>query len=202
MHRPRSALTLATIALSWLMAAPAAAENNYPDPDSLLVNGSFNSTPTGANPIKGWTTKGTIRTERFGTRSFPNVAYSRKYQGGARYLSCHGGSWGSVTQVIDLPPNRDERTWRARFVVSQAGPLGSRVYVKLEALTANGSVLEEAHQTKTLDVTNHYKKSFTSIPMRPGTTRVRATLRLSPRKGSTRCRVVADTANLTIIRAS
>lgn len=202
MDRRRPALALVTLALSLLLAAPAGAENNYPDPDSLLVNGTFNSTPTQNAPIRGWAPSGTIRTETFGTRSFPNKAYGRKYRGGARYLSCHGGSGGSVTQEVDTPPNRAERFWRARFVVSQGGIQGSRVYVRVEALDSQGRVLEEAHQTKVLDVTNHYKKAFTSIPMRPGTTHVRVTLKLMPKKGATRCKVVADTANLTIIRAS
>ena len=94
------------------------------------------------------------------------------------------------------------RIWRARFVVSQGGIQGSRVFVRVEALDSQDRVLEEAHQTKVLDVTNHYKKAFTSIPMRPGTTHVRVTLKLMPKKGATRCKVVADTANLTIIRAS
>ena len=202
MDRRRPAIVLAALALSLLVGAPAGAENNYPDPDSILVNGTFNATPTQAVPIRGWTTNGTIRTERFGTRSFPYVAYGRKYRGGARYLSCHGGSGGSVTQVVGIPPNRDSRFWRAKFVVSQGGILGHRVTVKVEALSAGGTVLEEAHQTKALDVTNHYKKSFTSIPLRPGTVRVRVTLRLRPKVGATRCKVVADTANLTIVRAS
>src|SRR6186997_1116041 len=94
MHRRRPVLALATLALSLLMAAPVAgaATPNYPDPDSLLVNGTFNATPTATDPIPGWSTTGTIRVERFGTRSFPYPAYGRKYRGGARYLSCWGGS--------------------------------------------------------------------------------------------------------------
>ena len=58
------------------------------------------------------------------------------------------------------------------------------LFVRVEALDSQGRVLEEAHQTKVLDVTNHYKKAFTSIPMRPGTTHVRVTLKLMPKKGA------------------
>jgi hypothetical protein len=202
MHRRRPALAFVALALSTLVAAPAAAENNYPDKNSILVNGWFNAAPTSIASIKGWTTKGTIRTERFGTRSFPSRAYGNKYRGGDRYLSCFGGAGGAVTQKVAIPAGKDHRTWRARFQVSQGGVRGHRVLVMLEALDASGRVLEEAHQTKVLEVTNHYKKSFTSIPMRPGTTHVRATLRLRPKTGSTRCKVVADTANLVIVRAS
>lgn len=201
MGRRRTAIALASVALSMVVAAPAGAANNYPDPQSLLVNGTFNSTPTDEVPIRGWTTKGTIAAEGFGTRSFPNRAYSRKYRGGARYLSCWGGSGGSVTQVVDLPKGKDSKSWRAKFQVSQGGIRGHRVYVKVEALDAGGTVLNESHQTKALIVTNHYKKSFAGINLRPGATRLRVTLKLMPKKGSTRCKVVADTANLTIERA-
>jgi hypothetical protein len=197
MDRRRPTLALAALALSLLVAAPASAANNYPDPDSLLVNGTFNS----AIQIRGWTTSGTVRTETFGTRSFPSVAYGRKYRGGARYLSCWGGSGGSVTQVVDIPPDRDSRFWRAKFQVSQGGVLGHRVYVRIEALDDEGTVLNEWRQSKTLEVTNHYKKSFAGINLRPGATRIRVTLRLRPKVGATRCKVVADTANLTIERA-
>lgn len=201
MHRRRPALALAALALSLLVAAPASAENNYPDRASLLVNGTFNAAPTDATPIRGWAAKGTIKVEPFGTRSFPNPAYGRKYRGGARYLSCWGGSGGSVTQEVDIPSGRDSRFWRAKFQVSQGGVRGSRVYVRAEALDAAGKVLNEWHQTKVLDVTNHYKKSFAGINLRPGTVRIRVTLRLMPKAGSTSCKVVADTANLTIDRA-
>jgi hypothetical protein len=201
MDRRRPALAAATFALSLFVAVPTAAADNYPNPDSLLVTGTFNSTPTAAAPVRGWTTSGTIRVETFGTRSFPNQAYSRKYRGGARYLSCWGGSGGTVRQVVDVPPGRDSRFWRAKFQVSQGGVLGHRVYVRIEALNANGTVLNEEHQTKALDVTNHYKKSFAGINLRPGAVHIRVTLRLSPKAGETRCKVVADTANLTIEHA-
>lgn len=201
MDRRRPAFALASLALAVLVGAPAAAADNYPDPDSLLVNGTFNATPTQNAPIRGWSTKGTIAVERFGTRSFPSKAYGRKYRGGARYLSCWGGSGGSVTQVVDIPASRASRFWRAKFQVSQGGIRGHRVYVRAEALDADGKVLNESHQTKALDVTNHYKKSFAGINLRPGTVRVRVTLRLLPKVGSSRCKVIADTANLTIERA-
>lgn len=201
MDRRRTALALVTLGLSLIVAAPAGAANNYPDPDSLLGNGTFNSRPTDEVPIRAWTAKGTIAAETFGTRSFPNKAYGRKYRGGARYLSCWGGSGGTVTQVVGVPNGRDSRFWRAKFQVSQGGIQGHRVYVKIEALDAGGTVLNEWHQTKALDVTNHYKKSFAGINLRPGATHIRVTLRLMPKVGSTRCKVVADTANLTIERA-
>lgn len=201
MDRRRTALAFAAFALSLIVAAPAGAANNYPDPESLLVNGTFNSRPTEEVPLRAWTATGTIAAETFGTRSFPSKAYGRKYRGGARYLSCWGGSGGTVTQVVDVPANRDSRFWRAKFQVSQGGIRGHRVYVKIEALDAEGKVLNEWHQTKALDVTNHYKKSFAGINLRPGATHIRVTLRLMPKAGSTRCKVVADTANLTIVRA-
>jgi uncharacterized protein (DUF1684 family) len=198
MDRRRPAIALTTLILSLLMAAPAgAAEPNYPDPDSLLVNGTFNS----ATQLRGWTSTGTIRTERFGTRSFPSVAYGRKYRGGARYLSCWGGSGGTVTQEVPIPRNRVGREWRAKFQVSQGGVRGHRVFVRAQAFDGNGTVLKEEHQTKVLDITNHYKKSFAGVGLWPGTVKVRVTLRLMPKKGSASCKVVADTANLTIERA-
>jgi hypothetical protein len=200
MTRRRPALALVALALAMLVGAPVAAQDNYPDPDSLLLNGTFNATPTQSAPIRYWTTKGTIAVERFGTRSFPSKAYGRKYRGGARYLSCWGGSGGSVTQVVDLPKSRASRDWRAKLQVSQGGVRGNRVYVRIEGLDANGTVIKEEHQTKALDVTNHYKKSFAGINMRPNMVRIRVTLRLLPKVGSTRCKVVADTANLTFVR--
>lgn len=201
MDRRRPALGLASLALAVIVAAPAAAENNYPDPDSLLVNGTFNLAPTKGDPIKGWRlTSGKLRVERFGTRSFPNKAYGKKYQGGERYLSCWGGSGGTITQEVPIPSNRVGRQWRAKFQVSQGGIRGHRVYVRSQAFDANGNVLKEEHQTKVLDITNHYKKSFAGVGLWPGTVKVRVTLRLMPKKGSTSCKVVADTANLTIVR--
>jgi hypothetical protein len=201
MDRRRPALSIASIALAVIVAAPAAAANNYPDPDSLLVNGTFNATPTQEVPIRGWKlTSGKLRVERFGTRSFPNVAYGRKYRGGARYLSCWGGSGGTITQEVSIPANRVGRQWRAKFQVSQGGIRGHRVYVRAQAFDANGTVLKEERQTKVLDITNHYKKSFAGVGLWPGTVKVRVTLRLMPKKGSTSCKVVADTANLTIVR--
>ncbi len=196
MDRRRPALAFATFVLSLLVAAPAAAANNYPDPDSLLVNGTFNS----VTPLRGWESTGTLRTETFGTRSFPNPAYGRKYRGGARYLSCWGGSGGTITQEVAIPKSRVGREWRAKFQVSQGGVRGHRVFVRAEAFDGNGNVLKEEHQTKVLDITNHYKKSFAGVGLWPGTVKVRVTLRLMPKEGSASCKVVADTANLTIVR--
>ena len=197
MDRRRPALSIVSLALAVIVAAPAGAANNYPDPDSLLVNGTFNS----ATPLRGWIlTSGKLRTERFGTRSFPSVAYGKKYRGGTRYLSCWGGSGGTITQEVSIPRNRVGREWRAKFQVSQGGIRGHRVYVRAQAFDANGTVLKEERQTKVLDITNHYKKSFAGVGLWPGTVKVRVTLRLMPKKGSSSCKVVADTANLTIVR--
>jgi hypothetical protein len=104
-------------------------------------------------------------------------------------------------QSVGIPAGRDTRFWRAKFQVSQGGVLGHRVYVRIEALDGNDNVLNVESQTKVLEVTNHYKKSFAGINLRPGTVRIRVTLRLMPKRGATRCKVVADTANLTIERA-
>jgi hypothetical protein len=202
MDRRRPALSIASMALAVIVAAPVAAANNYPDPDSLLENGTFNTAPAKGDPVPHWKlTSGKLRVERFGTRSFPNVAYGKKYRGGARYLSCWGGSGGTITQRVSIPKNRVGREWRAKFQVSQGGIRGHRVFVRAEALDGNGKVVKEEHQTKVLDITNHYKKSFAGVGLWPGTETVRVTLRLMPKKGSTSCKVIADTANLTIVRA-
>jgi hypothetical protein len=167
---------------------------------NLLVNHGFNASPRAGDPIPGWTAKDDVHTETFGTRSFPYKAYGAKYHGGARYLSCYGGRGGSVSQTIDLHGLGD-RSYRVRvrLATSLGGVTGHRVKVSIVARGPNARTIE---RIRTLDVTNHYKKAVTGFTIPRETTQLVATIRLMPKRGSTACKVMADTSELVALRNS
>jgi hypothetical protein len=152
---------------------------------------------------------GDVHTETFGTRAFPYPAYGRKYHGGARYLSCYGGRGGSVRQSIALV-GRSERSYklRARIATSLGGVTGHRVQVSLQAVDDDAATSDAAaytppsfaSKTRVLEITNHYKRATTALTIPVGSDRIVATIRLLPKAGATRCKVMADTSEVFIYR--
>lgn len=200
-HRGLTAL-LATIALAVTPVTGAQAADGVaeaPLDTNLLANAGFNAKPTEASPVPGWTKTGSLQVETFGTRAFPYPAYSRKYNGGKRYLSCFGGRGGSVSQTFDLGGRADHPYWVAvRLATSLGGLKGSRVKVSIQA--SGGKEDRYIEKVRTLEITNSYKKAVVGYNAPRGTKQLTATIRLMPKKGSTRCKVMIDTAELVLFK--
>lgn len=200
-HRGLAAL-LATAVLAVAPATGAAtvgATAEAPLDTNLLANSGFDSAPKPGSPVPGWGVTGDVHTETFGTRSFPYPAYGRKYKGGKRYLSCYGGRGGSVSQTFDLGGRADHTYWvRVRLATSLGGVRGHRVKVSLQA--TGGREDRYIQKVRTLEITNHYKKAVVGYNVPRRTEQLKATIRLMPRKGSTRCKVMIDTAELVLFR--
>lgn len=208
-HRSLTAL-LATIAVAVtpvtaVRAADRAADRatdgaaDAPLGRNLLRDAGFNAAPRSGSPVPGWRVTGDVHTETFGTRSFPYPAYGRKYKGGKRYLSCYGGRGGSVRQVIEMDGRADHSyRVRVRLATSLGGVKGHRVRVSIKA--RGGKEPRDIGKTRVLEITNHYKKAVTGYTMPRGTERLIATIQLMPKKGSSRCKVMIDTAELVIFR--
>ena len=135
--------TATLLVLSLLVSAvPAVAADGtaatVPLNRNLLMNGTYNRTPQGGDPIPGWHETGDVHTERFGSRAFPYPAYGRKYNGGARRLTCRatavvGGLL--VWQDIRLE-GREDRSYKLRVRISSSVGRwkGHRVQVSLRAI--------------------------------------------------------------------
>ena len=206
--------TATLLVLSLLVGAvPAVAADGtaatVPLNRNLLVNGTYNRTPQGGDPIPGWHETGDVHTERFGSRAFPYPAYGRKYNGGARYLSCYGGRGGSVWQDIRLE-GREDRSYKLRVRISSSvgGVKGHRVHVSLRAIDDDAAAADGATYTppsyaskmRVLEITNHYKRATTALTIPNGTDRIRATVRLLPKAGATACKVMTDTTRVFLFR--
>lgn len=200
-HRGLVAL-LATTVLAVAPATGAAAESvtaQAPLDKNLLVNAGFNSAPKPGDPVPGWKVTGDVHLETFGTRPFPYPAYGRKYKGGKRYLSCYGGKGGSVSQTFDLGGRADHSYWVAvRLATSLGGVKGHRVRVSLQA--TGGREDRYRSKTRVLEITNHYKKAVVGYNAPRNTKTITATIRLMPRKGSSRCKVMVDTAEFVLFK--
>src|SRR5262245_31401026 len=158
-HHPRAVgvlpivLLLAVNAPATITAATdqSATAARTPLNTNLLANGGFSRAPTDSSPIPGWSVTGRMHTEAFGTRSWPDPAYGRKYNGGARYLAC-GGTGGVVRQTVDLVGLRNlSYRPKSRLSISFGGLRGHRIRISLRA-TGSGP---DGHITdaKTLEVT-------------------------------------------------
>jgi hypothetical protein len=205
-HHPRAVAVLPIVVLLAVVvpgtitaatdeSATAAATPLY---TNLLANGGFNRAPIDASPIPRWSVTGGMHTETFGTRSWPDRAYGRKYHGGTRYLAC-GGEGGVVRQTVDIVGLRNlSYRLKSRLSISFGGLRGHRIRASLRA-TGSGP---DGHFTKvkTLEVTNHYKKIVAHLLLQPWHERLEATIRIMPRRGSTNCRLMADTAKLILFR--
>jgi hypothetical protein len=205
-HHPRAVVVLPVVLLLAVVGQgtiTAASDESAtaaltPLNTNLLANGGFSRTPTDSSPIPQWSVTGRMHTETFGTRRWPDRAYGRKYNGGARYLAC-GGEGGVVRQTVDLVGLRNlSYRLKSRLSISFGGLQGHRIRISLRA-TGSGP---EGHITdvKKLEVTNHYKKVVASLVLQPWHEHLEATIRLMPRRGSTNCRMMADTARLILFR--
>ena len=203
LHRQKGLIALlATLALVIAPATNAQVPEGTADAPldtNLLTNAGFNARPTEGSPVPGWTKAGSLQVETFGTRAFPYPAYSRKYAGGKRYLACYGGRGGSVSQTIDLGGRADhDYRVRVRLATSLGGLKGSRVKVSIQA--SGGKEDRYIEKVRTLDITNSYKKAVTGFTMPRGTRQLTATIRLMPKAGSSRCKVMVDTSELVVFK--
>ncbi len=203
-HHQRGRLTALFAAVVLAASLPPAGVGAVAAPEApldtnLLWNAGFNSAPKESSPVPGWAVTGDVHTETFGTRSFPYPAYGRKYHGGSRYLSCYGGRGGSVSQTIDLNGRADHAYWvRVRLATSLGGVTGHRVKVSIQA--TGGREDRYIQKVRTLDVTNHYKKAVVGYNVPRGTRQLTATIRLMPKAGSSRCKVMVDTSELVLFK--
>ncbi|MBX3029188.1 MAG: hypothetical protein KF809_03435 [Chloroflexi bacterium] len=204
-HRSRG---FSVLAASLLLVATLPATGSAQPPDTalnvnLLKNGTFNTKPTDeTGPVPRWTNlAGNPTIEKFGTRSWPTKAYGKKYNGGARYITCYGGKGThTITQTVDVI-GRSSNQYQAKFSISYGGVKGHRITVQTEALNAGGTTIKEKTTAKALVITNSYKKSVAAINLQPNTAQVRVTvtLRAKGNGANAACKVMADTAQLVIL---
>jgi hypothetical protein len=170
--------------------SPAATPLNH----NLLVNGDF-EIPMVNDQIPGWTKSGKIRTETFGTRSWPDQAYGTKWGGGLRYLACRADS-GTVRQSVDVDPGATGL--KARFDADFGGTVGHRIRIAMH-VTGTG-ISRDVEQTKVMDITNHYKRIVATLTLPPGANKIEVTLQLLRKAGAPKCKMVADTLGLEIFQ--
>jgi hypothetical protein len=206
-HCPRAVAAL-LVALLLSAAAPAAiqaADAARPDATvagitpldtNILRNGGFEAVSTEAS-IPGWTVQGDVRVETFGSRPWPYPAYRRKWGGGKRYLA--GRKSGLVRQTVDFTGWSD-RTFklRAHLQADFGGQIGHSIRVTIRA---TGSGPDKVVQTlKPLIITNHYKRAVATLGIPIWTDHLEATVELVGTDGGAKCRMVADTIKLIILR--
>ncbi len=202
-HRPRAAAALlAAMLLSTaapavsLAAGPTGAATvaaATPLGTNLLRNSGFETVRTDGS-IAGWTIKGSAHAERFGDRAWPYPAYGRKYDGGKRYLAC-GTRSGLVSQTVAVDGLSGHS--KARLQVDFGGVTNHRIRIAIRASGAGHDDRYVAH-LKVMDVTNHYKVIVTSLPLPAWVDHVQVTIELLPKRGATTCKMVADSARLTL----
>lgn len=207
-HRPRAAAAL-LVALLLSTAAPAAiGATDAAQPDvsiaaatplnrNILRNGGFEATATDGS-IPGWTVEGDVRVERFGARDWPYPAYGHKYDGGDRYLGCSRSS-GLVRQTVAFTDRQDRTYWiKAHLQADFGGLIGQSIRVTIRAI--GPGVDRVGRELKPLIITNHYKRAVAHVFIPPGTDRLVATVELVGTRSGARCRMVADTIKLIVLR--
>lgn len=206
-HRSRS-ISACLAGLLLVASIPGVASAGEPSATpldvNLLKNGTFNAKPTEeTGPVPRWTlTSGALTVEKFGTRPWPYKAYGKKYNGGARYLTCYDGKGGgTITQTVDVS-GRASNQYQAKLSISHGGVKGHRIIVQTEALNEGGVTIKEKTTAKALEVTNHYKLAVAAINLQPGTVQVRVTITLKPKGNGANaaCKIMGDTAQLVIIK--
>src|SRR4051794_25788752 len=117
-------------------AAPAALATNTALGRNLLHNASFEQIASGA-PIPNWSIDGAMHLERFGTRKWPDAAYSKKYNGGNDYLACSQGQ-GTVQQTLNWTGWRPrDYLLKSRFSANFGGTIENRIHAKV-TMTGRG----------------------------------------------------------------
>jgi len=209
LHRPRATATLLA-ALLLSAATPAAtiraADGTSVDTTSpltplntnLLHNAGFESVRSDGS-LKGWTVEGDVHPETFGTRTWPYPAYSTKYHGGKRYLTC-GTNSGLVRQTVPFNGERvrGQFHFRARLQVNFGGIIGHKIRVTLKATGKGPDGYSE--KLRVMDINNSYKEAFTAITLPDGADRLDISVELMRKPGAARCRLVADSVRLDVIK--
>jgi hypothetical protein len=165
---------------------------------NLLHNASFEQT-VGATPIPDWSINGAMHLETFGTRTWPNAAYSKKYDGGNDYLACSQGQ-GTIQQTVSWTGWRPrDYILKARFSANFGGTINNRIRGQIK-VTGRGNSPVMRGRTKTLDIQNSYKRIVVTLMVPQWADHIQVTLQMMPQVGLSKCDVVADSLNLTVFK--
>jgi hypothetical protein len=165
---------------------------------NLLRNASFEQTDEKV-AIPAWKVVGAMHLERFGSRTWPSVAYSKKYDGGDDYLACSAGP-GLIRQTVDFTGwrPRDYRL-KAHFAANFGGTIENRIRAAI-LITGRAGHVSHRERIRTLDITNSYKKITVTLLTPEWADHITVTLQLMPKPGVAKCDVVTDTLSLTVFR--
>jgi hypothetical protein len=164
---------------------------------NLLSNPSFEQASQGGIPA--WSVDGALHLERFGTRTWPNVAYSKKYSGGDQYLACSQGQ-GTISQTVDWNGWRPRHyILKSRFSANFGGTIENRIRGQIR-FTGGGHAAVSRSRTRTLDITNSYKRIVITLMVPDWADHITVTLQLLPKAGASKCDVVADSLNLSVFK--
>jgi hypothetical protein len=181
---------------------PASAHHptSTPFDTNLLRNASFESAASGGS-VPGWTASGDVHIERFGTRNWPSVAYSQKYDGGKQYLACGPGS-GEVRQTVAWTGHGGQRDYRlkSRLSVNFGGTI--RHKIRAEILITGKAQRSHRDQVYVLPITDSYKKVVVHLLVPTWAQQIEVTIDLLPDSNASKCHVVADSTSLIVYRSS
>jgi hypothetical protein len=185
---------------SSMVLTPSATPSNTPLGRNLLRNASFEAL-TGDTPIPSWSVSGAMHLERFGTRTWPDPAYSKKYNGGNDYLACSRGE-GTIHQSVRWTGWRPrDYILKSRFWANFGGTIGNRIRATVKMIDrAKGHSAVSRQRTRTLDIQNSYKRLVVTLMVPAWADSIEVTLQMMPKAGSSRCDVVADSLNLSVFR--
>jgi hypothetical protein len=165
---------------------------------NLLRNASFEQTD-GDTPIPAWSVKGAMHLERFGTRTWPDAAYSKKYNGGNDYLACSQGQ-GTIVQTVNWTGWRPrDYILKSRFSANFGGTVDMRIHAQIK-VTGRGNSPVSRQRNRTLDIQNSYKRIVVTLMVPQWADHIQVTLQMMPKVGTSKCDVVADSMNLTVFR--
>jgi hypothetical protein len=165
---------------------------------NLLKNAGFDVKPTGTT-IPSWKSKGSAHTERFGSRSWPSVAYGHKWDGGSRYLACGNGA-ATVQQSVAIT-GWSSRSFnlKAHLEADYGGAIGTKIRLTIHITGAQKQVVTQ-QDSETTSITDSYRKDVVTLLVPTWATHIRATVQLLPKAGAKHCDVVADSVGLTIFK--
>lgn len=177
--------------------AVAAATANTPLGRNLLQNAGFEL--TGDSPIPDWSVNGALHLERFGTRTWPDAAYSKKYDGGNDYLACSQGQ-GTIVQTVGWNGWRPrDYILKARFSANFGGTIENRIRAQIR-FTGGKHTPVSRQRARTLDIQNSYKRIVVTLMVPEWADNVQVTLQLMPKTGTSKCDVIVDSLNLTVFK--
>ncbi len=164
---------------------------------NLLRNGSFEQ--PASDGIPAWSVDGAMHLERFGTRTWPSVAYSKKYDGGNDYLACSDGQ-GTIQQTVSFTGWRPrDYNLKSHFTANFGGTIQNRIRA-VTTITGRGHDPSIRQRTRTLDIQDSYKKIVVTLLLPEWADHIQVTLQLMPKAGSSKCDVVADSLSLTVFK--